>query len=285
MKATLTVLVFGIQILTFSSGSYGSPVEIGKVNWGRDLEEGMARSEKEDKPIFLLFQEVPGCAGCKEFGREVLSHPQLVEAIENEFVPVVVFNNQPGKDAEILKRFREPSWNYQVVRFIDYRGNDIIDREDRVWTLEEVAARMVRALEAAEKGVPKYLRALAGSKLSAETGAAAFAMFCFWTGEFRLGGLDGVADKHDCAEKIYVLSETDQKIASESGFPVGTITEDYRVASKPDQKRQLRGTVYEKMNLSAVQATKVNALARINPKAASEWLSPRQRKKIESPMQ
>ena len=34
---------------------------------------------------------------------QVLSHPLIVEAIEDEFVPVVVYNNQAsGRDAELL---------------------------------------------------------------------------------------------------------------------------------------------------------------------------------------
>ena len=32
----------------------------------------------------------------------------LVEAIEAEFVPLLIHNNKPGKDAEVLKRFAEP---------------------------------------------------------------------------------------------------------------------------------------------------------------------------------
>jgi len=36
------------------------PVELGKVDWGRDLDEAVAKSKKSNKPIALLFQEVPG---------------------------------------------------------------------------------------------------------------------------------------------------------------------------------------------------------------------------------
>ena len=46
----------------------------------------------------------------------------MVEAIEDAFVPVVVFNNKGGKDAQLLKRFNEPSWNNPVVRFLDGSG-------------------------------------------------------------------------------------------------------------------------------------------------------------------
>jgi hypothetical protein len=36
------------------------PIEVGLVNWGRDYEAALALSVKTGKPIFALFQEVPG---------------------------------------------------------------------------------------------------------------------------------------------------------------------------------------------------------------------------------
>ena len=35
-------------------------VEVGLVNWQRNLDEAKALSAKTDKPILLLFQEIPG---------------------------------------------------------------------------------------------------------------------------------------------------------------------------------------------------------------------------------
>ncbi|MAS95173.1 MAG: hypothetical protein CMO55_18405 [Verrucomicrobiales bacterium] len=282
-------------------------IEVGEVDWKRDWEAGFVEAAETGKPVFVLFQEVPGCAGCQKFGREVLSHPQLVEAIETEFVPVVVYNNQPGKDAEILKKYREPAWNFQVVRFLDKEGKDIIERKDRVWSLQGIAARMVEALKAFGQDAPKYLRALAGSEVAAETGTAAFAMYCFWTGELRLGSIEGVltteagwldgrevtlvsfdreklpfeelvgaAAQYDCADKVYALNEDDLTAARKSRLSVATLTDDYRRASDSDQKKQLQGTPFEELKLSPVQATKVNSFARTNPEAALEWLSPSQ---------
>ena len=84
-----------------------------------------------------------------------------MKIIERDFVPVLVKNNAPGKDAEILKRFKEPAWNYQVVRFLDADAKDLIPRKDRVWTLQPLAARMKAALVAAGREVPKDLEELA----------------------------------------------------------------------------------------------------------------------------
>ena len=37
-----------------------TPVELGQVAWGRDLEQARSRSDQSGKPVLVLFQEVPG---------------------------------------------------------------------------------------------------------------------------------------------------------------------------------------------------------------------------------
>ena len=37
-----------------------TPVELGKVKWGRDLEAAKKKSAATGKPVFVQFQEVPG---------------------------------------------------------------------------------------------------------------------------------------------------------------------------------------------------------------------------------
>lgn len=232
----------------------------------------------------------------------------MVEAIESEFVPVLVYNNRGGADAELLREFGEPSWNYPVVRFLNSGKKDIIPRQDGIWSLDGVAARMVKALSAAGRPAPEYLEALAGAKLAADPAEVAFAMFCYWTGEYRLGGLEGViateagwlggrevtrvvwdrsvlsferllaeAAKYDCADAVFTVDQRDKRVAQKGRLRVGALDESYRRAKLSDQKRQISGTPFEKLNLSAVQATKINALARANPQAALKWLSPQQR--------
>jgi len=36
------------------------PAELGAVNWGRDLDAAKKHSAETGKPVFVLFQEVPG---------------------------------------------------------------------------------------------------------------------------------------------------------------------------------------------------------------------------------
>ena len=37
-----------------------SPIELGRVNWATTLEPALAASAKDQKPVLLLFQEIPG---------------------------------------------------------------------------------------------------------------------------------------------------------------------------------------------------------------------------------
>ncbi|MEM7014760.1 MAG: VPGUxxT family thioredoxin-like (seleno)protein, type 2 [Verrucomicrobiota bacterium] len=300
-----------LLLLSAIAAKADNPIETGTVNWNRDFEAALKSSKETGKPVFALFQEVPGCAGCQKFGREVLSHPLLVEAIETEFTPTVIYNNQGGKDRELLNRFKEPAWNYQVVRFLDSEAKDIIPRKDRVWEIGPLASRMVAALEAKERAVPNYLKALSLGDDASKIETAAFAMLCFWTGEMKLGQLDGVitteagwfegrevtlvryrndqisfaelasaAAKVDCADKIYASSDEQLKTLGDTRLKTGKLSKTYRRAKDSDQRRQIAGTQLMKLGLTPVQATKVNAWARVNGDQALSWLSPSQLKKF-----
>ena len=83
-----------------------------------------------------------------------------MKVIETEFIPVVIYNNQP-QDKALLKRFKEPAWNYQVVRFLDADAKDIIPRKDKVWKLPALAERMGEALRKHKRKVPEALVDLA----------------------------------------------------------------------------------------------------------------------------
>ncbi len=169
---------------------------------------------------------------------------------------------------------------------------------------------MVEALKSVEREVPKYLEALAGKSVATSPDEVAFAMFCFWTGKRKLGVIDGVltteagwigghevtyvvydrarlsfgslverAASVDCVKQVYVTSPDDQNVTEKSRLKVGPLV-DYRPAKLSDQKKQISGISLQKLKLSEAQATKLNALARTDPHAALQWLSPRQRVNI-----
>lgn len=135
--------------------------ELGKIAWYRDYDQALALAKKNGKPVFLLFQEVPGCSTCRNYGKGVLSNQLLVSIIENEFIPLAVFNNKAGKDKEVLKRYDEPSWNNPVVRIIDAEGKNLIQRIAGNYSKEKVAMEIIQLLEKNQKAIPNELRYLA----------------------------------------------------------------------------------------------------------------------------
>jgi hypothetical protein len=310
MKPSLLALALMLPSLSCTTASTPQPEEAGTVHWSRILETAQASSAQTGKPVFALFQEIPGCAGCKQFGREVMSNPLLVEAVESEFTPLLIHNNKGGKDAEVLKRFGEPAWNYQVVRFLNANAEDIIPRKDQVWNTGGIAERMIATLTQAKRPVPTYLTLLAAEH-SPRLKQAVFAMYCFWTGEMSLGQIDGVvtteagfmaehevtlvkydpavislpqlitaAEKVECANAVSVPA-TDLPTAKTTRLKVGTIS-GYRTAPLSDQKKQIGGTTAEKLPLSPAQATKVNAWIRTDPSKAQSFLTKSQRAQLKA---
>ena len=279
--------------------------ELGDVWWIRDYDIAIEYSEADKRPIFALFQEVPGCQGCVDFGQTVLSDPLMVEAIEGSFVPLAIFNNKKGRDAEILARFDEPAWNFPVVRYLDAAGNDLLPRKERLWSTGETAVRMVEALEAADRKIPNYLHALSWNVDHEDYRTAAFSMFCFWDGEAKLGSIDGVltteagwidglevvkvrfdtrvlpledlvvkAKSFGCADFVYAPSDVGLSQENRRTFQPAN----YKKAKDSDQKRHLQSKVKSLERLEPGQATKINALISQNQyDEAIDWLSPFQR--------
>ncbi len=141
------------------------------------------------------------------------------------------------------------------------------------------------------------------------TKRAVFAQSCFWTGEMKLGQIEGVvrteagffkgrevtlvdyapervaledlarqAKQAGVADTVYVEASAQRSLGGVSvGAPLdGT----YRPAPAGDQKKQIEGTPFARLQLSAEQATKVNAFAREDQSKALAWLNPNQREQI-----
>ncbi len=292
----------------YGSARLGAPAleaaELGRVRWRRDFDEALAEASAE-KPAFVLFQEVPGCSTCVGFGRGPLSLPLVVEAIEDLFVPVLVFNNKGGEDGKRLTRFGEPAWNNPVVRFLDASGADVLPRRDGVWTTAGLVERMRAALG---ERAPSYLEIVEQESDVGHHGRAVFAMHCFWEGEAKLGALDGVvwtrpafvgadevvevtfhvretsftalvrrADELDCAAKVYALDdeqlERARRVVGERATECPGALRD---AEPSDANHSLNASPLRFVPLTAMQATRVNAeLA--SGRDALGWLSPRQR--------
>ncbi len=305
------ILALAASLLLAADGGDGAR-ELGRVRWSRDLDEALVRSAHDGHPLFVLFQEVPGCSTCVSFGEQVLSHPLLVEAIETEFRPVFVYNNRPGHDAEVLARFGEPAWSNPVVRLLDAKGRDLVPRRTGVWTPHGIAARMVQALEGAGREVPRYLREAVEETRPRSEERATFGMYCYWSGEACLGGIPGIvasrtgvlagsevvevlfdpevmtyerllaeARRRGCADRVVAHTPAQLSLAREifggaARLDPGTL----RPARSDDQKHYLGRSALRDLELTPTQEVRVNAAlaARLDPRA---HLSPRQLERLE----
>ncbi len=283
------------------------PEELGTVNWLRNYDEALATSKKTDKPVFILFQEVPGCSTCRNYGRNVLSHPLIAEAIETLFIPLAIYNNKDGADARVLKHYGEPAWNNPVVRIVDKNGKDIIQRVNGNYTAWGLVQAMLQSLDLQGRVAPAYLDLL-NEEFSAElrgVETATFSMYCFWTGEGHFGSTDGVVatqpgfmdgrevvqvsfdpavvsyekliqsgKKASCADGIYYHTPT-QKAVAEKTLGSRAVAPKSNFRSDGEPKYYLSKTLHRFVPMTPLQATRANALAgkRQNPE---EVLSPRQ---------
>lgn len=286
-------------------------VELGDVDWHRDFQQAKQLASRKGKPLFVLFTEVPGCSTVRGYGKRVLSDPRVVDAIEEEFVPVAIFNNVEGEDREVLKSFGEPTWNNPAVRVIRPDRRSLAPRMYGDYSVEATVETMTTALEKTDGGVPPYLslfaRELAGTE-GAET--AIFEMYCFWTGEAKLGRLEGVLETrpgflegtevvevtYDAGEVDLVdlarrakqteaasslMARTDEELAagrSVFGDAVRQTDGEFRYAAD-DDNHALQGTPYEQLEMTELQATRVNSAVAAGESPAP-FLFPHQREEV-----
>jgi hypothetical protein len=281
--------------------------ELGTVTWHRNLEYALDLAGRQNRPVFILFQEVPGCSTCDNYGRSVLSHPLIVEAIETLFVPLAVFNNRGGEDAEVLRMFGEPAWNNPVVRITDHRRRELINRLSGDYSIAGTAGAMIEALEQIGRPVPKYLKIVYRENESfIAPERVVLATGCFWSGELGLGEINGVvattagfmrgrevvdvrfdesvvplsellrqAKRRRNARTVYVYGRNQEKIARSV---VGEERVKWATSFRPDSetKYYLSQTSYRFLPLTPLQAIHINR-AVYDSDDPDQFLSPGQR--------
>ena len=263
-------------------------IELGKVSWYRDYDIALEQSKQKDKPVLILFQEVPGCATCRNYGQDVLSNPLLVEAIEDQFVPLVIHNNKGGKDREVLNKYKEPTWNNPVVRIVDAQGKNLVKRVSGNYSAIGLYTAMEQALEKTYHPIPEYVQLL-GEELSATKNRGIketyFSMYCFWTGEKELGATDGVLLTEAGFMKgreVVKVTYDEQKI-SELELETYARQHDFKPIAKDnsyswasnDEDYFLRRSHFKYLPLSDTQKTKINS-ALGKRENAEKYLSPSQ---------
>ncbi len=319
----ITCILFGVALLAFAPFSQSSPaaeegdgkdqrVELGKVDWHEGLTKARKKAENTGRPIFLLFTEVPGCSTVKGYGRNVLAHPQVSDAIEAAFVPAVVYNNQEGKHRKLLNSFGEPTWNNPAVRIIRSERSMLAQRLYGDYSVGATVRTMVRALIEADREVPSYLELLDRRYNSGSTDTAAFSMYCYWSGEAEIGRLPSVRSTRpgfiaggegvqvifdpersslaELADKVISSGAADhfharteeqlRKVRSElSGSRVShDPTARFRYKASSDD-HYLQGSAYSELELHEIQKTRVNSALGLG-KDPDPFLSPGQRREI-----
>lgn len=264
------------------------PKELGKVSWFRNYNKAIAESNRTGKPIFLLFQEVPGCSNCINFGHDLLSYPLFVEAIENEFVPLAIYNNAEGEDKQILNKFNERAWNNPVVRFIDKNGVDLIPKLDFSLNPFLLHEKMKKVMLLNNKEVPLYFDLLA-DELKILYGISKVTYYetpCFWSGETSMiqhpmvlateAGWIG----HKEVVKIHYdpkrgSLETLNQYAIKEGFYLLDTFTSYRKDVSPQY--YLKGSIFGLLPLSYTQRSVLNyVIPYKKDRSAEAYLSPLQ---------
>ncbi len=264
-----------------------NPRELGDIHFSRDLDAAFIAAKNQDKPILILFDEVPGCSTCTSYGETVLKNSLLVEAAETLFVPVAIYNNLGGADRAALERYKEPSWNNPVVRIVDASGTMLAPRVNGDYTAAGLARAMVTALEAAGKAVPEYLR-IALEEAEADvhgTERVVFSMFCFWSGEACLGQIEGVvatrtgfAEGHEVVEAEIDTARLTREVLLAKAKSCGE-PQPKGIGIRPSQKDDqynLKASRYAKLRMTPLQATRANAMLAKGQDPANVF-SPRQR--------
>ena len=285
-------------------------IELGHVKWMRSYDKAIAKAKEEEKNVFILFQEVPGCATCRNYGQNLLTHPHIVEAIESYFVPLAIFNNKGGADAQILSKYGEPSWNNPVARIIDpNKEKDVVKRLNGRYDMPALIQTISQGILASNQLIPEYLNLLHEEYSARDLRETHLSMYCFWSGEKNLGKLDGVvstkagfmngaevvkvqydADKvsegdliayaanKQCADRIFTDDKREIKAAKKHKVASGKVGT-FRPDNQP--KYYTYNTEYKFLPMTRLQALKVNSAIseRRSPKAL---LSPRQHKMLEA---
>ena len=114
--------------------------------------------------------------------------------LKHYFIPLAIYNNKQGHDAEILNRYHEPAWNNPVVRIVDEKGKDLASRLSGNYSAHGLTDLMTNILISTQGKAPLYLQLLTDELRATQHGTsiATYSMYCFWRGEALFGGLNGV---------------------------------------------------------------------------------------------
>lgn len=300
----LIVMAIGASWMS-ANGDADRPLsEAAVIPWLHDLDSALSQSKVSGKPVLALLHGVSDCTDCQSIRHELSSHPLLAEATADEFVALQINSRQSQRVTS----------SDRALRFFDSRGQALLSPTSNPHSTMSIAQQMAHALHTANRPVPRYLQALAMERDVSKHKRSAFAMFCYWIGEYELGKIDGVisteagwlegrevtlVNYHEdhlalpqlaekaaevrCAQKVFAPTKEERQILASSPIRlvVGTLDDRYRKAKPSGQKKQIqRWDLSGVLGLTSMQLTKLNAFAPDDRQLALSWLSPRQRRSL-----
>jgi hypothetical protein len=169
--------------------------EIGNLKFSfnaESWEQAKAESKRSNKAILILFHDTPVHHTGHSL-ESVLSNPLLVEAVETNFITVLVPKRATNlAERALLNKYRICGLKKtSVVRIVDHRGRDLAGKINRCdeWNL---ARAVGRALVAQGLKVPTYLKLLVQEMDPAAERVSVFGMSSFWEGELAFAKCKGV---------------------------------------------------------------------------------------------
>ncbi len=307
----MPLIICAFTLLTDVSVSFGGAPKRAdnplRIPWHEALDVALAHSQTSGKPVLAIVRDTPDCANCQAFQRDIAANPLLAEAAADEFIALKLDRSQD----------HGPVTDSHNLLFLDATGQRLLPHTGRAQSTHDIATRMIHALKAAHRPVPPYLSAASLELDTAKHKQAAFAMFCYWVGEYELGKIDGViateagwlegrevtlvryhqdhvtlpdlarqAAAVKCARKVFAPTALERReVAETTRLKVGRLDDRYRIAKPSDQKKQIqRWDLSGVSSLTPMQLTKINALAPDDPTRSLAWLSPRQRRGLSSPL-
>lgn len=304
MKKTPIILLLTLitQTIAIANIQLTQDIELGNVHWLRDMNLAIEKSKAEKKPILILFQEVPGCSTCRNYGADILSHPLIVEAIETYFIPLCIHNNKSGKDRLALEYFNEPSWNNPVIRVVNDNLKPITGRLFGNYSAYGLVEKIIASLISLDIKIPEYLGLLEEQTKAEYFGIEeiTLGMYCFWSGEKTYGKLKGViatnAGYMNGSEVVQIqfnpniiplqellhigkINKTADKLFSQNKNDKQYDIPIYKPGIfklDPETKYYLQQTPYKYIPMTPLQATRINSLLS-EGKSCELYLSPRQR--------
>jgi hypothetical protein len=265
----LVTMVVAARLLAANGEALTPPDETATIPWLDDLDCALAQSKASGQPVLALFHDTPDCADCRSLWNDLSSHPLLAEAAADA---CVVLRLNPHQ-AQRFTTARAP------LMFLNVAGQPLLPPPSHPYVSHRLALRMQHALHAAHRPVPRDLQALAMEQEVAKHKRSAFAMFCYWIGEYALGKIEGVisteagwleghevtlvtshqdhltlpqlahqAAEVTCARKVFAPTQPErQLLMSSTRLAVGTLDDRYRKAQPSEQKKQR-----QRWNLSGI---------------------------------